>query len=210
MHTKENKRTGREKPTEKSALFAGLSKPAQRAFESKGIKSVKQLSKFTEDDILKLHGIGRTAIPFLRSLLRKGGLTFKKRTPKTEPAGKGGSVDQYLASLPADARKTLSAVRKAIFSAAPEAEEKISYGVPFYRQNGHLTAFLCAKNNCSLVTMSYDVIKKFKKELEPYKISGTTIHFPFNSPLPSGLVKKIIKQRLAENDTKRKLKNKNK
>ena len=188
----------------------GLSKPAQRALAGKSINTLKQLSKYSEKEILGLHGIGRTAIPVLKQAMKSAGLFFRKKDVSPVSKKKPVSVNEYLASLPPDAGSTLRKVRKAIISAAPKAEEKISYGVPFYRQNGHLTAFLCAKNNCSLVTMSYDVIKKFKAELEPYKISGTTIHFPFNSPLPSVLVKKIIKQRLAENDTKRKLKNKNK
>lgn len=55
-----------------SLLYA----PARRALENANIKSLKQLSKFSEKDILKLHGIGKTAIPILKSELNKGGLTF--------------------------------------------------------------------------------------------------------------------------------------
>lgn len=55
-----------------SLLYA----PARRALENANIKSLKQLSKFSEKDILKLHGIGKTAIPILKSELNKSGLTF--------------------------------------------------------------------------------------------------------------------------------------
>jgi predicted RecB family nuclease len=55
-----------------------LAAPARRALENRGIKTLKQLSKLSVREILDLHGIGKTAIPILRSMLRKEGLSFKK------------------------------------------------------------------------------------------------------------------------------------
>jgi uncharacterized protein YdhG (YjbR/CyaY superfamily) len=66
------------------------------------------------------------------------------------------------------------------------------------------------KNHCSLVTMSYDIVKKMKSELKPYKVSGTTIHFPLNKALPDALIKKIVKARIKENEDKLKNKSKSK
>lgn len=187
----------------------GLSKPAQRALAGKGISTIKQLSKFSSAEILKLQGIGKTAIPVLKRVLAVKKLSFRKESPKIKDSKtESAAVTAYLTALPEDARKTLDKVRQAILTAAPSAEEKISYKVPFYRYNGHLTAFLFNASHCSLVTMSRDVIRKFKEELKPYKISGTTIHFPHNKPLPGALIKEIIKVRLAENDAKSKLRDK--
>lgn len=118
------------------------------------------------------------------------------------------TVDEYIKALPQPARKTFESVRKAIKSAAPKAEELVSYRVPFYRYNGHLAALNAFSKHCSFVTMSYGVIKNFKNELKPYKISGTTIQFPPGKPLPAALVKKIIKARIKENDDKAASKNK--
>jgi DNA-directed RNA polymerase alpha subunit len=50
--------------------------PARRALENADIKTLKQLSKYSEKDILKLHGIGKTVIPILKSELNEVGLTF--------------------------------------------------------------------------------------------------------------------------------------
>lgn len=58
-------------------LFHILSAPAQRALDNQGIRSLQELSKYAENDILKLHGIGKTAIPKLKSLLETEDLKFK-------------------------------------------------------------------------------------------------------------------------------------
>jgi uncharacterized protein YdhG (YjbR/CyaY superfamily) len=120
------------------------------------------------------------------------------------------NVDEYLSGLDPNQRKALEQVRKAIKSAAPKAEELISYRIPLYNYKGHLTAIMAAKNHCSFVTMSPPIIKAFKTELKPYKISGTTIHFPYDKPIPAALIKKLVKARIKENDAKAKSKQKSK
>lgn len=53
--------------------------PARRALESKGITSLDQLSKYSEFDILKLHGMGPGSIPKLTRELRDAELSFRKK-----------------------------------------------------------------------------------------------------------------------------------
>lgn len=55
-----------------------LSAPAIRALQGNGIKTIKDLSKLTETEILQLHGIGKTAIPILQKALKEKGLNFSK------------------------------------------------------------------------------------------------------------------------------------
>lgn len=55
-----------------------LSAPARRALENKNISTIKQLSKFTQQEILSLHGIGPSSIPKLQEALKAEGLSFKK------------------------------------------------------------------------------------------------------------------------------------
>lgn len=61
----------------KSGFLSLLYAPARRALESANIMTLKQLSEYSEHDIIKLHGIGKTAIPILKKELRKAGLKFK-------------------------------------------------------------------------------------------------------------------------------------
>lgn len=55
-----------------------LSAPARRALEGKNITTLKKLAKYSESEILELHGIGKTTIPILRNALTSEGLTFIK------------------------------------------------------------------------------------------------------------------------------------
>jgi hypothetical protein len=58
-------------------FLATLYAPARRALEREGVTTVEKLSEFTEVDILSLHGIGKTALPKLRSALQGAGLKFR-------------------------------------------------------------------------------------------------------------------------------------
>ncbi len=59
-------------------LQASLGAPARRALENKGIKTVEDLAKFTEAEILELHGMGPGSMPKLQQALKEKGLAFKK------------------------------------------------------------------------------------------------------------------------------------
>jgi uncharacterized protein YdhG (YjbR/CyaY superfamily) len=115
------------------------------------------------------------------------------------------SVDDYLAGLPEPARSTLNKVRAAIRSAVPaDATEAISYGIPAFKYNGPLVYFAAFTNHCSFFPASLAVIKAFQKELQKFELSKGTIRFPVDKPLPASLVKKMVKARLAEKESKKK------
>ncbi|NMI03126.1 hypothetical protein HF638_04025 [Paenibacillus sp. SZ31] len=59
-------------------FLALLSAPARRALENEGITTLLQLAEYREKEILKLHGIGPSAMPKLRNALEEEGLSFKK------------------------------------------------------------------------------------------------------------------------------------
>lgn len=65
------------KPTE--AFLFGLSAPARRALENAGIKTPRQLAKFTVQQVLALHGMGAGSIPKLEKVLKSNGLSFKRK-----------------------------------------------------------------------------------------------------------------------------------
>jgi hypothetical protein len=64
---------------QKENFLPGLSAPARRALQNNGIKNFSQLAKYSEDEILKLHGLGKTSIPKLKKALLAKGLGFAKK-----------------------------------------------------------------------------------------------------------------------------------
>jgi uncharacterized protein YdhG (YjbR/CyaY superfamily) len=131
----------------------------------------------------------------------------KVKSGNRSSAAKGNgapkNVDEYLAGVPEPARSTLNKIRAAIRSAAPpEATETISYRIPAFKYNGVLVWFAAFSNHCSLFPTA-SVIKAFKNELKGLSTSKGTIHFPTDRPLPTGLVKKLVKVRVAQNESKK-------
>ena len=108
------------------------------------------------------------------------------------------TIDEYLAPLNSEKRSSLEKLRRAIRSAAPEAEECISYKIPAFRLGGKLlVAFAAAVNHCAFYPGAFP-LRAHKEELEAYETSKGTIRFPANSPLPPALVEKLVKSRIAE------------
>ncbi|MFC6100153.1 RNA polymerase alpha subunit C-terminal domain-containing protein [Olivibacter domesticus] len=62
----------------KEGFLATISAPAKRALEQKGIVTLQQLATFSENEILKLHGMGPSTLPKLRVAMQEAGLSFKK------------------------------------------------------------------------------------------------------------------------------------
>ena len=113
------------------------------------------------------------------------------------------NTDEYIAKVPEPARTTLKKIRAVIRSVVPrETTETISYGIPAFKHNGVLVWFAAFSKHCSLFPTA-SVIEAFKKELKGYTTSKGTIQFPVDRPLPAALVKKLVKARIAQNESKK-------
>ena len=114
---------------------------------------------------------------------------------KTKPAT---TIDEYLAPLSAEKRAALEKLRRDIRAAAPKAEECISYQIPAFRLDGRmLVAFGAAARHCAFYPGAHP-IEVHRAELARYDTSKGTIRFAPDSPLPSALVLKLVKARIAE------------
>jgi uncharacterized protein YdhG (YjbR/CyaY superfamily) len=116
-----------------------------------------------------------------------------------ETKAKPTTIDDYLARVSPDQRAALEKLRKMIRASASKAEECISYQLPAFRQDGPLVAFGATARHCAFYVMSSTLLESFEQELKGYDTSKGTIRFQPDQPLPSGLVKKIVKARIAEN-----------
>jgi uncharacterized protein YdhG (YjbR/CyaY superfamily) len=117
---------------------------------------------------------------------------------------KPANIDAYLAGVPEDKRAALQKLRKMILAVVPSAEECFSYGLPGYSLDGKpLVAFAAAANHCAFYPMSGSTVEAHKDDLKEYDTSKGTIRFPADKPLPSALVRKLVKARIAENAARR-------
>lgn len=109
------------------------------------------------------------------------------------------AIDQYLAGVAPDQRVALEKLRKTIRAAAPKAEEYIGYGLAAFRLGGKpLVAFGASKRHCAFCPMNGTSVEAHKGELESYETSKGMIRFQPQRPLPAALVRKIVKERIAE------------
>jgi uncharacterized protein YdhG (YjbR/CyaY superfamily) len=108
-------------------------------------------------------------------------------------------VDEYLESLEEPKRRTLQTLRRTILEIVPEADQVISYGVPAFRLRGQTVAgFAAFKNHLSYLPFSGSVLEQLGRELDGYKMTKSSLHFPLDTPLPKALVQRLIEIRLAE------------
>jgi uncharacterized protein YdhG (YjbR/CyaY superfamily) len=121
-------------------------------------------------------------------------MALTKQKPRT--------IDDYLAGVSADQRIALEKLRKTIRAVAPKIEECISYGIPAFRLNGRSLVFFGAwANHCSFYPGNSRTLKKCRSDLKGFRITKGTIRFLPDKPLPTALVKKLVKARIAENRT---------
>lgn len=110
-------------------------------------------------------------------------------------------IDAYLATLSADKRAALQALRETIAAVAPAAVEGISYGVPAFRYRGRpLVAYAAAKAHCSFFPMSSALIDVHRGELADFDTAKGTIRFTPRHPIPNALVAMIVHERMAQID----------
>ncbi len=111
------------------------------------------------------------------------------------------TVDQYIESAPPVIKTKLKELRTIIKKTAPKAEEKISYGMPYYGYFGRLVYFAYAKTHVGLY-IPPPVIANHEKDLKNYKTAKATVQFPLDKKLPVALIKKLIKARMTLNESK--------
>ncbi len=109
------------------------------------------------------------------------------------------SVDDYIAAQPAAAKPVLRQVREAIRGALPDAEERISYQIPSYRQGGGNAIYFAGwKAHYSLYPASQAMAEAFADALAPYEISKGTIRFRYDAPVPTALIARLARFRADE------------
>jgi uncharacterized protein YdhG (YjbR/CyaY superfamily) len=106
------------------------------------------------------------------------------------------TVDEYIANYPAPVQEILNTLRHKVRQAAPDATERISYGIPTYWLGRNIVHFGAYPNHIG-VYPGPDAIRHFADELQGYETSKGTIKFLLTDPVPYDLVAKITSYNLS-------------
>jgi uncharacterized protein YdhG (YjbR/CyaY superfamily) len=109
------------------------------------------------------------------------------------------NVDEYIAQAPKEMQARLQELRATIKAAAPGAQERMSYGMPYYEYKGRLVYFQLWKKHIGLYALAPDV-EEHKSELRGYVTTKGTIRFPLDEQLPLALIEKLVQARVRKND----------
>jgi len=111
------------------------------------------------------------------------------------------TVDEYIINAPKEIQQKLRQLRDVIRNSAPQAEEKLSYGMPYFGYKGRLAYFAYVKNHIGLYVMP-PIVVQFKNELKEYQTAKATIRFPLEQELPIPLIRELIKASVHANEIK--------
>ena len=109
-------------------------------------------------------------------------------------------VNEYIAKAPKEVQERLNEIRATIKATAPNAEERISYGMPYYAYKGRLVYFAYAKKHIGIYAIFEPVRAEYRSELKGYEMSKGTIRFPLDEKLPVDLIKKLVKAQMRKNE----------
>ena len=111
---------------------------------------------------------------------------------------KATTVDAYIAEFPKSTQQLLKAVRKAITTAAPDAVESISYGMPGYKLHGKPLVYFGGYEQHIGFYATPSGHAAFDKALSKYKQGKGSVQFPIDEPMPLELITRIVKYRVKE------------
>ena len=107
------------------------------------------------------------------------------------------AVDDYIAGFPSEVKVRLEAMRATIRRAAPEATERIAYGIPTFWLNGNLVHFAGFAHHIGFYPAPSG-IEAFRARLAGYESAKGSVRFPHDEPLPLDLVAEIVAFRVTE------------
>jgi uncharacterized protein YdhG (YjbR/CyaY superfamily) len=110
-------------------------------------------------------------------------------------------IDAYIAGFPPDVQAILRRIRATVREAAPAAEETISYQIPAFRLNAVLVYFAAFKNHIGFFPpVRGDAA--LEKAVSPYAGEKGNLRFPLDTPMPYGLIRRIVKLRVRQDQSK--------
>ena len=100
------------------------------------------------------------------------------------------TIAEYIRAAPREGQPHLRRLYAILKGVAPEAEETIKWGNPFFVEPRFLFAFSAHKAHCNFAPMAA-ALEPFRKELAEHKTTKNFLQIPYDQPLPENLIRKI-------------------
>lgn len=115
---------------------------------------------------------------------------------------KPSDVDSYIASSDEKAQPHLKEMRKIVTSTLPEAEEGISWGVPWYRYHGMIAGFTAYKNHITLEIWADELQDDHREMLEDkgYKTGKRTVQIKYDEEVPAAEIQRMLEAQAETNE----------
>lgn len=114
-------------------------------------------------------------------------------TERTRPQ----NIDEYIAGFAPDVQQILERIRLTIREVVPQAQEKISYQMPCFAQNGNIIYFAAFKKHIGIYP-PVEGSAKLREKLLPYRGEKGNLKFPLDEPMPYDLIKEVVEARVKE------------
>ena len=107
------------------------------------------------------------------------------------------TIAEYIRNAPREGQPHLRRLHAILKSVAPEADEVIKWGMPFFVDPRFVFAFSAHKAHCNFAPTP-TALKAFRKELKKHQTTKNYLQIPYNKPVPEDLIRKIAEFRLRE------------
>ncbi len=121
----------------------------------------------------------------------KSGVIEAKEMARKRPS----TIAEYIRAAPGEGQSHLRQLYAILKSVAPEANEAIKWGTPFFVEPRFLFAFSAHKSHLNFAPTPA-VLEAFRKELKKHKTTRNMLQIPYNKPLPEDLIRKLAEYRL--------------
>ena len=105
------------------------------------------------------------------------------------------TIAEYISAAPGVAKPHLRGLYAILKSVAPDAQEAIKWGNPFFVDPRFLFAFSAHKAHLSFAPTPA-ALEAFRKELAGHETTKNFLKIPYGKPLPEKLIRKIARYRL--------------
>src|SRR5687768_13242926 len=105
------------------------------------------------------------------------------------------SIEEYIERAPPETQEKLYEMLFCIREAAPGATEALKWSMPAFSYKRILVVFALFKHHIGFFPTP-SAVRAFEKSLRKFQVTGGSIHFPLDKPLPLPLIRKITKFRV--------------